>query len=167
MVIDFQPLFEQVNTPEYATDGSAGFDLVAHNFKKHFPRADNSGMTDEEISKLSSLTLMPGSRALIGCGYAVAVPKGFEMQVRPRSGLALKGGITVVNTPGTIDSDYRGEIGVILINHGSKPFVIALGDKIAQAVITSYEKTRFNRVPSLSSTERGQGGFGSTDKPNL
>jgi dUTP pyrophosphatase len=99
---------------------------------------------------------------MVPTGLCIALPQGYEAQVRPRSGLAAKYGVTVLNAPGTIDADYRGEIRVILINHGNNPFVIHNGDRIAQLVIASYTVTSFNLVESLDETERGQGGFGST-----
>ena len=128
--------------PAYATEGSAGLDLLA--------------AIDAEME------LKPGARAAIPTGIALAVPTGFEAQVRPRSGLALNHGVTVLNTPGTVDSDYRGEVKAILINHGDAPFVIRRGTKIAQMVIARHEHAQFVEVGELSATARGQGGFGST-----
>ena len=107
-------------------------------------------------------TMAPGERALIPTGLAMALPDGYEAQIRPRSGLALKYGVSLVNTPGTIDADYRGEIGVILINHGHEPFVIERGMRIAQMVIAPYTRAQFSEVIDLPTTQRGQGGFGST-----
>jgi dUTP pyrophosphatase len=106
--------------------------------------------------------IAPGERALVPTGLAIALPPGFEAQVRPRSGLALKQGITVVNTPGTIDADYRGEVGVILINHGDTPFTIERGMRIAQMVVTPVTQAVWNEVDKLSDSARGTGGFGST-----
>ena len=126
--------------PAYATDGAAGMDVVS---------ADD-------------LTLAPGERAAVATGFAMAIPVGFEVQVRPRSGLALKYGITCLNTPGTIDSDYRGEVKVILANLGHEPFVIKRGDRIAQLVPAVVTWATLTEVPSLDETARGQGGFGST-----
>ena len=128
--------------PAYATEGSAGLDLLA--------------AVDTEID------LLPGARAAVPCGIAIALPHGYEAQVRPRSGLALKHGITVLNAPGTIDSDYRGEVKAILINHGEEPFRIARGMKIAQLVIARHEQAILTEAESLSETARGAGGFGST-----
>ena len=128
--------------PRYATEESAGLDLVA--------------------ACQSDVELKPGERAAIPCGIAIALPRGFEAQVRPRSGLALKHGITVLNTPGTIDSDYRGEVKAILINLGQEPFRIERGMKIAQMVIARHEHVSLQRTDSLSETARGEGGFGST-----
>ena len=129
--------------PFFASDQAAGMDLCAH-------------LPEGEV------TLQPGERALIPTGLHMALPKGFEAQVRPRSGLAYKKGVTVLNAPGTIDADYRGDVGVILINHGHEPFVIASGDRIAQIVIAKYEQIKWNEVSVLSETKRGEGGFGST-----
>ena len=128
--------------PHYATTGSAGLDLLA--------------AVDQEI------TLAPGQRMAVPTGIAIELPHGVEAQVRPRSGLALNHGITCLNSPGTIDSDYRGEIKAILINHGQEPFLISRGHKIAQMVIARHEQAELVEVDSLSDSERGAGGFGST-----
>ena len=131
-----------LDLPSYATENSAGMDLLSAN--------------NEDI------TLKPGQRILVKTGLAIALPEGFEAQIRPRSGLALKNGITVLNTPGTIDADYRGEIGVILINLGEEVFTITRGMRIAQMVISHYKRAEFEVVTNLSETARGAGGFGST-----
>ena len=110
------------------------------------------------------LVLGPGERVLIGTGIAIALPEGYEAQVRPRSGLALKHGITMLNTPGTIDADYRGEIGVIVINHGREPFVIRHGERIAQLVVAPVVRATLVVVDELDSTSRGAGGFGHTGR---
>jgi dUTP pyrophosphatase len=128
--------------PHYATSGAAGLDLLA--------------AIEGEIE------LLPGQRAAIPCGIAIELPPGVEAQVRPRSGLALNHGVTVLNAPGTIDSDYRGEIKAILINHGEAPFKIARGTKIAQMVIARHEQAEIVESDSLSDSARGAGGFGST-----
>lgn len=130
--------------PAYETKHSAGMDL----------RAAVSG----------ELTLAAGARALVPTGLAIALPAGFEAQVRPRSGLALKQGVTCLNTPGTIDADYRGEVQVLLINLGEAPFVIRRGDRIAQMVIAPVTQGAWREVGSLDDTARGAGGFGSTGK---
>lgn len=140
--IDIKKLDERAVVPEYATAFSAGVDLHA--------------VLDEPV------IIKPLERKLIKTGLAIALPEGYEAQVRPRSGLALKKGITVLNTPGTIDSDYRGEIGVILINLSSEDFVVNHGERIAQMVIARHETARFNQSEELSDTVRGSGGFGST-----
>ena len=126
--------------PEYATPMSAGFDLRA-NLKEY-------------------IILNPGERKLVGTGLFIALPPGYEAQVRPRSGMALKKGITVLNAPGTVDADYRGEVGVILYNAGKEPFVVEPGARIAQMVIARYEQVEFEQVTSLDDTERGDGGWG-------
>ncbi|WP_200885023.1 dUTP diphosphatase [Croceibacterium mercuriale] len=126
--------------PAYATAGAAGMDVLA----------------------AEDVTLAPGARHAVATGLALAIPPGFEIQVRPRSGLALKHGISVPNTPGTIDSDYRGELKVILINHGSEPFAIARGDRVAQLVLAPVVQAAWDEVEALDTTERGAGGFGST-----
>jgi len=130
--------------PAYATIASAGVDLRAN-------------LTE-------SIILNPLERKLIPTGLFIALPIGYEAQIRPRSGLALKNGITVLNTPGTIDADYRGEIGVILINLSNEPFTINNGDRICQMVIAKHEQAEWNLVEILESTDRGSGGFGSTGK---
>lgn len=130
--------------PQYATVQSAGLDLRAN--------------LD------TSITLLPMERRLIPTGLRIALPQGYEAQVRPRSGLALNHGITLLNTPGTIDADYRGEIGIILVNLSTEPFTIADGDRIAQLVIARYEQAEWTEVSSLDVTKRGEGGFGHSGK---
>lgn len=137
-----------VPLPAYETIGAAGADIRAN-----FSYADRGGVT-----------LAPGERRLIPTGLAVEIPAGFEMQIRPRSGLALKHGLGLLNSPGTIDSDYRGELGVILVNLGSAPYVIAHGDRIAQAVVAPVAQARFEEAGSLGGSSRGTGGFGSTGR---
>jgi dUTP pyrophosphatase len=128
--------------PSYATPGAAGMDVVAA----------------EEV------TLAPGARQAVATGFAIAIPEGYEVQVRPRSGLALKHGITCLNTPGTIDSDYRGEVKVILANFGAEPFEVRRGERIAQLVPAPVQRAAFREVDDLDSTDRGAGGFGSTGR---
>lgn len=128
--------------PHYATPGAAGLDLLA--------------------AVAETLELAPGARLAVPTGIAIELPQGFEAQVRPRSGLALNHGITCLNTPGTVDSDYRGEVKVILINHGAAPFAITRGMKIAQMVIARHEQAEIEEVDALSDSVRGAGGFGST-----
>jgi dUTP pyrophosphatase len=136
------PHGEGLPMPTYATDGAAGLDLVA----------------------AEDLTLAPGERQAVGTGFAIAIPEGYEVQVRPRSGLALKHGITCLNTPGTIDHDYRGEVKVILANLGGEPFEVRRGERIAQLVPGPVLKAAFVEVAELGETERGSGGFGSTGR---
>jgi dUTP pyrophosphatase len=133
--------------PQYQTAGAAGADLVAN-----FPPE----------ARASGLTLQPMQRAICPTGLRVAIPEGYEMQIRPRSGLASKQGITLPNTPGTIDSDYRGPLGVSLINLGAEAYTIRHGDRVAQAVIAPVVRGAYQLVESLDPTERGAGGFGST-----
>ena len=130
--------------PRYMTSHAAGMDLLA------------------ELA--ADLTLRPGERAMIPTGIAVSLPNGYEAQIRPRSGLALKHGVTLVNTPGTIDPDYRGEIGVIVINHGSEPFIVRSGERIAQIVFAPFARATFEEVSELDETTRGTGGFGHTGR---
>ncbi|WP_333571456.1 dUTP diphosphatase [Sphingomonas sp.] len=136
------PHGENLPLPRYATEGAAGMDVVA----------------------AEELTLAPGARHAVATGFAMAIPPGYEVQVRPRSGLALKHGITCLNTPGTIDSDYRGEIKVILANLGSENFPIARGDRIAQLVPAPVQRADLDEVATLDETARGAGGFGSTGR---
>lgn len=133
-----------VTLPAYATELSAGMDLRA--------------------AIQESVTLAPLQRALIPTGLRIELPEGYECQVRPRSGLALKHGITVLNTPGTVDADYRGEIGVILVNLSADPFTIEPGERIAQMVVAQYARVEWEQTSSLSDTMRGEGGFGHTGK---
>lgn len=136
------PHGENLPLPRYATQGAAGMDVVS----------------------AEDVTIAPGARHAVATGFAMAIPAGFEVQVRPRSGLALKHGVTCLNTPGTIDSDYRGEIKVILANLGSDDFVIARGDRIAQLVPAPVQHAALDEVTSLDETARGAGGFGSTGR---
>jgi dUTP pyrophosphatase len=115
-----------------------------------------------DLAAAETATLPPGERASVGTGLAVAVPEGYELQIRPRSGLAARHGVTLVNTPGTIDADYRGEIRILLINHGREPFHVERGDRIAQAVLAPVTRARWAETDELPFTERGEGGFGST-----
>jgi dUTP pyrophosphatase len=117
-----------------------------------------------DVVAAESLTLAPGARHAVATGFAIAIPEGYEVQVRPRSGLALKHGITCLNTPGTIDSDYRGEVKVILANLGAEPFEIVRGERIAQLVPAPVLRARFGEVEELDTTDRGAGGFGSTGR---
>ena len=151
--VEFKKLYEDSILPKKAHESDAGFDLYAHS-------AGNEGF-DFSVGYI----LSPGGRILIKCGFGMALPVGFEGQVRPRSGLALKHGISVVNSPGTIDAGYRNEVGVILINHGRDIFYIKAGDRIAQLVIQKLPEIEVVEVQELSNpSERGQAGFGSTGK---
>lgn len=134
------PSAEGLPLPAYATEGAAGMDLLA----------------------AADLTLPPGGRALVPTGLRIALPEGWEMQVRPRSGLALKHGVTVLNAPGTVDCDYRGEVGVVLLNTGAEPFAVRRGERIAQAVFAPVARAEWEEVVVLPETARGAGGFGST-----
>ena len=135
---------KNIKLPTYKTSGSSGMDLVAYVKNK--------------------ITIKPGKISLIPTGIAVAIPKNYEIQIRPRSGLAAKKGISVLNTPGTIDSDYRGEIKIILVNLSNKSFVIKSGDRVAQMVLCPVVKAKLIEVKNLPNTIRGKGGFGSTGK---
>ena len=134
----------KIKLPVYKTSGSYGMDLMAYVKNK--------------------INIKPGKTAMIPTGIAVAIPKNYEIQIRPRSGLAAKKGISILNTPGTIDSDYRGEIKIILINLGKKPFVVRSGDRIAQMVLCPIAKGKLSEIKILPKTIRGKGGFGSTGK---
>jgi len=142
MILKIKKLNNEAIIPKYQTKEAAGFDLHS----------------------IEDMVIKPGERKLIGTGLAFEIEFGYEVQIRPRSGLAFKHAITVLNTPGTIDSDYRGEIKVLLINHGSEAFEIKKGERIAQAVIAPVIQAEIVEVEELSDTERGSGGFGSTGK---
>ena len=139
-IVSFKRLHQDAKIPTYETDGSSGADVYA----------------------VEAVLLNPGDRFLIPLGFSVAIPHWYEIQVRPRSGLAFKKGVTVLNTPGTIDSDYRGEMKVILINHSSDPFQIFPGDRIAQLVLSPVRQAKYLEVEELDGTDRGEGGLGST-----
>ena len=128
------------------------------------PSYETAGASGADLKSKEDGILKSGERRLVKTGVFIELPAGYEAQVRPRSGLALKHGITMLNSPGTIDSDYRGEIGVIMINHGSEPFVYKKGDRIAQLVISKYSRVEFKNTLSLTETVRGAGGFGHTGK---
>jgi dUTP pyrophosphatase len=138
------PHGEALALPAYQSAAAAGLDLLA------------------AVPENSPLILAPGARALVPTGLTIALPSGYEAQVRPRSGLAAKHGITVLNAPGTVDADYSGEIGVLLINHGDAPFAIRRGERIAQLVIAAVVRAELVAATALSATDRGSGGFGST-----
>jgi len=140
------PHAEGLELPAYQTAHAAGLDLLA------------------AVPEETPVTMQPGQRALIPTGLMIAVPPGYEAQVRPRSGLALKHGITVLNSPGTVDADYRGEVSVLLINHGDEPFTIRRGERIAQLVIAAVAQAHLVAVTLLPPTDRGSGGFGSTGR---
>jgi dUTP pyrophosphatase len=140
------PHAADLHLPVYQSEDAAGMDLVAAS------KAD------------ADIVLQPGARALIPTGFAIELPRGYEAQVRPRSGLALHSGITVLNSPGTIDADYRGEIGVILINHGNHPFIVKRGTRIAQLVVSPLERVALIERDELEDSARGAGGFGSTGR---
>ncbi len=140
------PHFEGLELPAYETEGAAGMDVRA------------------AVPEGEPLVLQPGAQAMVETGLSVAIPTGYEIQMRPRSGLAAKHGITCLNTPGTIDSDYRGELKVILINHGAEPFKIARGERIGQMVLAPVTRLVWSKVDTLPETTRGAGGFGSTGR---
>jgi dUTP pyrophosphatase len=137
---------QDLQLPLYQSDDAAGMDLVA------------------ALPEGRDVILNPGERALIPTGLAIELPRGYEGQIRPRSGLALKNGVTVLNSPGTIDADYRGEIGVILVNFGQSPFSVRRGARIAQLVVSSVERVAFIKSERLTASERGPRGFGSTER---
>ena len=140
--IQIKKLSSSVSFPKYKTSGSSGMDIAAH--------------------IKNNIIINPGEKALIATGFSIAIPKGYEVQIRPRSGLAIKKNITVLNTPGTIDADYRGEIKVILINLGKEKFIIKNGERVAQMVVCPVVQASLEEVEELSDTQRGSGGFGST-----
>ncbi len=140
------PHFEGLEIPKYETAGSAGMDVRA------------------ALPEDAPLTLSPGERAMVPTGLSMAIPEGYEVQMRPRSGLAAKHGVTCLNSPGTVDSDYRGELKVILINHGDEEFIVKRGERIGQMVLAPVTRAAFALVDALPETERGDGGFGSTGR---
>ena len=140
--IQIKKLSDAVLIPKYETPGSSGMDIAAH------------------IAK--NITIYPGEKALVPTGFSLAIPHGFEVQIRPRSGLAAKKSITVLNTPGTIDADYRGEVKVILINLSKEKFIVRNGERIAQMVVCPIAQVQLDEVKELFETDRGSGGFGST-----
>ena len=142
--IELLPHYEGLQRPEYAHAGDSGFDLRA--------------------AVLEDAVVAPGERALVPCGFRLAVDRGYELQIRPRSGLAWKQGVTVLNSPGTIDSSYRGEVHALVVNLGSEDLIIKRGDRIAQAVVAPVVVAHFDFVDTLDDTVRGSGGFGSTGK---
>lgn len=142
VLVKILPEYSGLPLPSPATEHSAGVDLRA--------------AVNEPVE------IKPGERALVSAGIKVSVPRGYEWQIRPRSGLALRHGVTVLNSPGTIDSDYRGPVGVILVNHGEETFTVRRGDRIAQAVLAAVEPVSMRETDELSDTERGEGGFGHT-----
>lgn len=144
VALQVQPEGEGLELPAYATAGAAGMDLRA--------------------AVRAEVTLAPGARALISCGIRIALPEGYEAQVRPRSGLALRHGVTVANAPGTIDSDYRGTVSVILVNLGDEPFVVRRGERIAQLVVAPVTRVELTVVDDLPESARGAGGFGHTGR---
>lgn len=144
ITVEKLPHFGDLQMPKYETEQSAGMDLRA------------------ALGEKEHIDILPGRRALIPTGLKIALPAGYEAQIRPRSGLALKNGITCLNSPGTIDADYRGEVGIILVNHGWEAFRIQRGDRIAQMVIAPVTQAAWLEVDALDTTERGEGGFGST-----
>lgn len=148
--------------PNYGSVEAAGCDLRADLWSIKEKFLFDTEIVRNEDSTVKGLLIHPGGRALISTGLQIALPVGYEAQIRPRSGLALKNGISVVNSPGTIDSDYRGDIGIILINHGFEPFMVEQGDRIAQMVIVKHEQAEFVEVQELDETSRGDGGFGHT-----
>lgn len=144
VALQVQPEGEGLELPAYATAGAAGMDLRA--------------------AVRAEVTLAPGARALISCGFRIALPEGYEAQVRPRSGLALRHGVTVANAPGTIDSDYRGTVAVILVNLGDEPFIVRRGERIAQLVVAPVTRVELTVVDELPASARGAGGFGHTGR---
>jgi dUTP pyrophosphatase len=141
-ILRINPEQKDIHVPEYATEGSAGMDICA--------------AIDQDVE------IQPGDTVLIPTGFIIELPKGHEAQVRPRSGLAIKHNIGILNSPGTIDSDYRGEVKIILTNFGKKPYLVHRGDRIAQMVVAKYERVQWKEASSLNESVRGEGGFGHT-----
>lgn len=146
-------MFEPIDIPVKRLESAGDLPL---------PSYETSGSAGMDVRAAEEAVIAPANRALVGTGFAFAIPAGYEIQVRPRSGLALKKGVSIPNTPGTIDSDYRGELKVILINHGTEDFMIQRGDRIAQIIVAPVQRAILMEVADLDETERGSGGFGST-----
>ena len=159
IIVSVKKLHPDAVLPQYQSEHAAGMDLHAYDSEAAFN-------CDGVLRDWAALEIQPGGRVLAGTGISLAIPAGYEGQIRPRSGLALKHGVTVLNSPGTIDSDYRGEIKILLINLGSKPVEIKRGDRIAQIVFAPVAHAALQCVESFDDTARGSGGFGSTDKPS-
>lgn len=166
IAVKIKKLSTNVEVPVYATKGSAGFDLIAHRFKEVYASGPSPISKPKDIvddaNLAKSIIIPPHSRVLIGCGFSVQIPEGYQLEIRSRSGNSLKTGMVVANQPGTIDSDYRGEIGVILLNTSEFYAKVSLGDKIAQAVLIKHTTVSFEEVEELEETQRGSQGFGST-----
>lgn len=146
-------MFEPIDIPVKRLESAGDLPL---------PSYETSGSAGMDVRAAEEAVIAPANRALVGTGFAFAIPAGYEIQVRPRSGLALKKGVSIPNTPGTIDSDYRGELKVILINHGAEDFMVQRGDRIAQIIVAPVQRAILMEVADLDETERGSGGFGST-----
>lgn len=164
MYIDVKKKHAGVELPFFASEGAAGFDLIADSFLKLYKGSEEVSLTDNLKFSIQQgyIVLRPLERVLVGTGLFMAIPKGFQLEIRDRSGLALKKGLKVFNSPGTIDSDYRGEVGVILCNLTQTLCKIKIGERIAQGVLTQYSEPIFHVVDELESTDRNEGGFGST-----
>jgi dUTP pyrophosphatase len=165
--IKIQKCGNNVILPNYQTKNSAGLDLIVNNFKTIFypTHVTDGGVAESQdnIPEIDSIELHPGCRVLIGTGLKMEIPKNYELQIRSRSGSSIKSGIIVLNAPGTIDADYRGEVGVIIYNTSCLPYKINIGDRIAQGIFNKFEIAEWSEE-ELSETERGDGGFGSTGK---
>lgn len=162
--VKFKALYPDVQMPKYAHDNDAGFDLIAYHFLEyHAFRANGTPFKDKIDPNAKSITLVPHSRLLVGCGFELEFPEGLMLEVKSRSGNALNLGLCMANGVGTIDSDYRGEMGILLLNSSDYPIEISIGDKVGQAILMPYYKASFIKVYELSETKRGKGGFGSTD----
>ena len=170
VIVKVKNLSKSLPLPKYSTDGADGMDVMAcfdaiddKAGEPIYPiRFHEGSKTVLEVNKDGQLTIYPGDRVMISTGLKVGIPEGWRIHVTPRSGLALKNGITVLNSPGKIDQDYLGQIGVILINHGTESFIVKHGDRIAQIAIEESHKCKFMEVEELTATTRGEGGFGST-----
>ena len=157
-------LLPGAQSPEYKTPGSAGFDLAVHSFKKLYTGKKEVDLTKELSHSIANgyINLRAHERVLVGTGMFVELPEGFELQIRSRSGLSLQKGLIVINQPGTIDSDYRGEVGVILYNTTPYLITVQVGDRVAQGIISQVYQPGFHITEELTDTQRGEGGFGST-----
>lgn len=161
--VKLKKLYPNVEIPQYATEGDVGFDLVAHNFKDMYVSMINGEYHPTSMQNKSQVQLPPHARILVGCGFSIELPKGTQLEIRGRSGNALRRGVVVCHGVGTIDNSYRGEIGVLVLNTSDYPVDIKVGDKVGQGVLMPYLLVSFTEVDKLSETDRGVNGFGSTD----
>ena len=167
MKIQVKKLYDDVVLPQYQTEGAAGMDLIVHGYSElHSTRVNsndvNNPLVITQFEGITKVIMNPHERLRVTCGFAISIPKGYELQIRARSGNSIKKGLCLANGIGTVDSDYRGEIGAILLNSSEFPVEVCVGDRVAQAVLAKHETVEFDEVSDLDETVRGTGGLGST-----